>query len=234
MAERNWRLGLLAVGVGVALAGCLPKALEPRSKTSPWQEAPNTPPTISGTPVTTATLDDTYEFVPVAEDPEGQPLSYSIRNKPAWASFNSETGQLTGKPTAGSPNAVWNILITVTDSAGASTSLPAFSIAVGDTASVPAEGPGAGGPHDGSATLSWTPATEYTDGSALPASDLTAYRIYHGRNEATLRRVAEVDGATTAFSVTNLAPGNHLFAVTAVVLNGIESSYSEIGSKYLP
>jgi hypothetical protein len=129
---------------------------------------------------------------------------------------------------------VWNILITVTDSAGASASLPAFSIAVEKTASVAADGPGAGGPHDGSATLNWTAATEYTDGSALPPSDLTGYRIYHGRNEATLRPVAEVDGHTTKFLVTNLAPGRHLFAVTAVVLNGIESSFSEIGSKYLP
>jgi hypothetical protein len=216
------------------MAGCLPKALSPGKQGPPVEVGTNTPPTISGTPVTTATLDDTYEFVPVAEDPEGQPLSYSIRNKPAWASFNRDTGQLTGKPKADGPKAVWNILITVTDSAGASASLPAFSIAVGETASVAADGPGAGGPHDGTATLNWTPATEYTDGSALPSSDLTAYRIYHGRNEATLTRVAEVDGGTTAFSITNLAPGNHLFAVTAVVQNGIESSYSEIGSKYLP
>jgi multidrug efflux pump subunit AcrA (membrane-fusion protein) len=75
MAERNWRLGLLAVGVGVALAGCLPKALNPEKQGPPAEAGTNTPPNISGTPVATATLDDTYEFVPVAEDPDGQPLS---------------------------------------------------------------------------------------------------------------------------------------------------------------
>jgi hypothetical protein len=229
MAKRNWRPGLLGVVVGVALAGCLPKAQVLPNAGPPAQSAPNSPPSISGTPVTTATLDDTYEFVPVATDPEGQALSYSIRNKPAWASFNRETGQLTGKPTAGSPNAVWNIVITVTDSAGASASLDPFSIALAAR-----DAGAAGGTYSGSATLSWTPATEYTDGSALPPTDLTAYRIYHGRSEATLSRVAEVDSGTTAFSLTNLAPGMHLFAVTAVVQNGIESGFSEIGSKYLP
>jgi hypothetical protein len=86
----------------------------------------------------------------------------------------------------------------------------------------------------GSAFLTWTPATEYTDGSELPAAELTAYRIYHGSNSDSLSRVAEVDSGTTAFSITDLSPGNHQFAVTAVVTSGVESNYSEIGSKYVP
>lgn len=224
-------MGLLTVLSSVALAGCLPKALDPIYIAPPAQAAPNSPPTISGTPATTATVDGGYVFTPVATDPDGQALSYSISNKPDWAGFNTVTGQLTGTPTAAHAGAVSNILITVTDSVGASASLPAFSITV---AAVAAAGPGTAGPHNGSATLSWTPATQYTDGSELPQSELSAYRIYHGRNAATLTRVAEVDSGTNAFSITDLAPGTHLFAVTAVVRTGIESGFSEIGSKHLP
>src|SRR5690606_15994096 len=112
-----------------------------------------------------------------------------------------------------------DIRITVTDSKGAATSLAAFSIVVSPAAV------------SGSAALSWTPPAQYTDGTALPASDLTGFVIYSGTNAGSLQRVAEVDGRTTSFMVGNLAPGTHYFAVTAIAAGGVESTFSAVGQK---
>ncbi|MDQ2639208.1 MAG: hypothetical protein M3Y79_01310 [Pseudomonadota bacterium] len=75
--------------------------------------------------------------------------------------------------------------------------------------------------------------TEYIDGSLLPLSDLGAYRIYHGTNADALGPVAEVDTGTTAFTVLDLGAGIHYFAVTAISIIGVESSFSEVGSKII-
>lgn len=86
-------------------------------------------PTLSGTPPTTVTEGSAYSFKPTASDPEGAKLTFSIGNKPAWASFSRSTGQLTGTPAVGTAGTYSGITISTTD--GAKTvSLPAFSIAV--------------------------------------------------------------------------------------------------------
>jgi hypothetical protein len=81
------------------------------------------------------------------------------------------------------------------------------------------------------AVLDWTPPTQYTDGSALPASDLAAFRIYQGTSAGSLSRVAEVPGSARSTSRSGLAAGTHYFAVTAVTRNGAESGLSAVGSK---
>ncbi len=58
----------------------------------------NTPPAITGTPSTTATVGNAYSFTPDATDPDGQVLSFSIANLPSWASFDTLTGELSGTP----------------------------------------------------------------------------------------------------------------------------------------
>src|SRR5262249_49250669 len=63
--------------------------------------APNVPPTISGTPPTTATAGTQYSFVPTANDSDGGTLTFSITNKPGWATFSTTTGRLQGTPAAG-------------------------------------------------------------------------------------------------------------------------------------
>jgi hypothetical protein len=75
--------------------------------------AANAAPTISGTPATWVYVGSQYVFKPAAKDPEGRTLSFTIANKPAWASFNSTTGQLSGTPSA---VGLWNgIQIRVSD-----------------------------------------------------------------------------------------------------------------------
>src|SRR5213075_24006 len=89
---------------------------------------PNRAPTISGTPATTATVGTAYTFTPTASDPDaGTTLTFSVANKPAWATFSTTTGQLQGTPTAAGTFA--NIAISVSDGQ-ASASLASFSIVV--------------------------------------------------------------------------------------------------------
>lgn len=98
----------------------------------------NETPSISGTPTTSIDQGDSYNFTPVASDPDaGDELSFSITNKPDWLSFDEQTGQLSGVSTNGDVGIVNSIIISVTDSAGAHSELPSFSITVNNVNDAP-------------------------------------------------------------------------------------------------
>jgi len=63
--------------------------------TSPLARA-STAPTISGTPATSVEQAHQYSFQPTANNSSGGKLTFSITNKPWWATFNSSTGLLSG------------------------------------------------------------------------------------------------------------------------------------------
>ncbi len=87
----------------------------------------NRAPTISGTPATSVIVGTAYSFTPTASDPDNQPLTFSIRNRPAWAAFSTTTGQLQGTPPSAGSFA--GIAISVSDGQVA-VPLPEFTIAV--------------------------------------------------------------------------------------------------------
>jgi hypothetical protein len=82
-------------------------------------------PAISGTPPTAATTGQYYTFAPVPKNA----TSFSILNKPYWASFNYSTGALTGRPLSTNVGTYSNIIIKAVNSTG-SAAVPPFSIAV--------------------------------------------------------------------------------------------------------
>ena len=95
----------------------------------------NRAPTISGSPATSASVGVAYSFQPSASDADGNALGFSIQNKPAWASFSTSTGKLSGTPSA--VGTFSNIVVSVSDGKVA-TALPAFGIAVtGSTNTAP-------------------------------------------------------------------------------------------------
>ena len=96
-------------------------------------KVPNIAPDISGTPKTQARIYDIYQFQPVAHDANGDTLSFSISNKPDWASFDKKTGRLTGIPTAKQNTS--DIRITVSDGEKVTT-LPSFDITVTDAVDI--------------------------------------------------------------------------------------------------
>jgi len=120
---------------------------------------PNNPPRISGTPATTVVAGHAYSFQPSATDPNGLAIKFGITGKPAWAVFDSNTGRLWGTPAAADAGTYANIVITAHDGYMKGV-LPAFSIVVQIPPPVPTTV---------SATLSWVPPVENTDGSDMSA-----------------------------------------------------------------
>lgn len=184
-----------------------------KSRGKKWQPTPstNSPPTISGTPAAEVLENAVYGFTPSARDADGDPLVFSIANKPAWAGFDPATGALWGEPTAADVGRYDGIKISVSD-AQATTSLPIFAIDV--TAAGLA-----------SVTLSWQAPTQNTDGTAL--TDLAGYKIYYGLDPQNFSNVIDIPTAgVTTYVVENLTPDTWYFAATALNGSGTESDFS--------
>jgi hypothetical protein len=174
-------------------------------------------PTISGTPTGSVLQGQSYLFQPSASDPDNDPLTYSVANKPAWAAFSMTTGALSGTPSAADVGTYSNVTISVSDGRGGSSSLTSFSISVVDVAS-------------GSVTLSWTPPTTNEDGSAL--SDLAGYRVYWGTTQGVYPNSAPIDNPGTAtYVLDNLTPNKYYFVATAIDTSGNESTFSAVATK---
>jgi hypothetical protein len=157
-----------------------------------------------------------YSFTPTASDPDGNTLTFSIANAPAWATFDTATGRLSGTPGAQHVGATSGIVITVSDGT-LSASLPAFTLTVQPIAL-------------GSATLSWTPPTTNTDGS--PLTNLAGYKVYWGPSAGNYTNsVSLTNPGLTSYVVTNLMPGTWFFVATAVNSVGAESVFSSPASK---
>jgi hypothetical protein len=80
------------------------------------------------------------------------------------------------------------------------------------------------------ATLSWIPPTQNTDGSAL--SNLAGYRIHYGSSAGALTQTIQVaDPAIVRYIISNLSPGSYYFAVRAYRSDGVESELSRVVTK---
>lgn len=140
------------------------------STTSPAVPAATTPtnhaPLVSNSPAKKVTVGYAYVYQPRASDADGDRLTYSIVNKPSWATFSRGNGYLMGWPKAASAGIYSNIVISVTDGK-ATVVLPTFSIAVNNPGGTTA---------NAAPVLSGTPPTQIAAGSAYnfqpTASDL--------------------------------------------------------------
>jgi hypothetical protein len=179
-------------------------------------------PTISGNPATTDVAGSAYAFQPSASGPSGMTLSFSVQNKPTWATFSIASGRLSGTPSSAQTGTYGNIIISVSDGQ-ASSALPAFTVTV---TAPPVT--------TGSAVVTLVPPTQNTDGSAL--TGLAGMRIYYGTSSSTLTQVVQLPGATApmSYTVSNLASGTWYFGATAYTTSGMESALSAIGSKSIP
>ena len=129
--------------------------------TPPPTPPANNAPTISGTPQAQVIAGETYSFTPSASDPDGDTLTFSIANAPAWASFDEDTGALAGTPAETHIGTTVDVTISVSDGTD-SASLAPFDLEV---QRIPV----------GSATVSWDIPTTNADGSAL--SDLAGFIV---------------------------------------------------------
>ena len=179
----------------------------------------NRAPVISGTPPTSVTAGQPYAFQPSATDPDGNTLTFSVANKPAWATFSTTTGRLSGTPSSTQAGTYGNIAISVSDGT-ASASLASFAITVTQSVS-------------GSATLSWTPPTTNTDGS--PLTNLAGYKISYGQTSRQYDQSLSLPSpGLTGAVIENLASGTWYFAVKALTTTGVESDFSNEANKTIP
>src|SRR4029453_17357986 len=89
-----------------------------------------------------------YQFQPWVSDADGDALTFKIRSRPSWASFDSRIGRLTGQPSSSDVGTYNNIVIAVSDGK-ATVLLPAFSITVQPSAALVNSAPTISGPPAG-------------------------------------------------------------------------------------
>ena len=177
----------------------------------------NQAPRISGTPLTSAKTGQPYAFQPNAVDPDGDKVTFSVSNKPAWASFDIATGKLVGTPSSSSTGTFSGVTIVASDGRSSS-QLGPFDIIVTATAAT------------GSATLSWQPPTENADGS--PLTNLAGFVIRYGtKSDALAMEVRIGNPGITTSMIEGLTPATWYFTVSAYTTAGVESAPSAVGSK---
>lgn len=180
--------------------------------------------TISGTPITTVAQNRYYGFQSWATDTDHRPVTYLIRNKPSWATFDTKYGHLYGIPTTANVGSYNNIVIYATDGIS-SAYLPPFNITV--------TGPGSTGgttTTTGSATVTWSAPTQNTNGSAV--TNLSGYTINYGKTSSSMTSTVNVTNASlTRYVVEGLSAGTYYFAVSAYNSSGAKSALSGVVSK---
>jgi len=185
--------------------------------------APTPPPapTISGTPPTSVVAGKSYGFQPSASGPSGMTLSFSVQNKPSWAAFSIASGMLSGTPSSTQTGTYSNIVLSVSDGQ-ASSALPAFAITVAPST-----------PTTGSATVTVTPPTQNSDGSAL--TNLAGVAIYYGTSASNLSQSVKLTASgPTSYTINNLATGTWYFGGMAYTSAGTQSAMSSVVSAIIP
>ncbi len=211
---------LVIAALSLGLQACGGSDSESGNATTP-PPATNRAPTISGSPATQVTAGQAYSFTPQASDPEGATLTFSITNKPTWATFSSSTGRLSGTPAAGDVGTTSGVVISVTDGSN-SVSLAGFNLVVSASTTPP--------PTTGNATLNWQPPTERTDGTSL--TNLNGYRIYYGTTPGNYSSSVNLTNpGLTSYVIENLAAGTWYFVMTAIDGTGLESARTNPVSK---
>ncbi len=177
-------------------------------------EGANYVPVISGEPATSVTTIESYDFQPVASDADGDKLEFSISGKPAWASFDTATGRLSGTPGIDDVGTYSNIVISVTDGAD-EIALGTFSIQVNEYVQL------------GSLSLSWSAPDMRSDGTPLAVEEINGYRIHYGEYDGEYTEsVTIANGKTESVTLTDIPVGNYYVAMTAYDVDGRESSHS--------
>jgi hypothetical protein len=162
-----------------------------------------------------------YAFTPKASDPGSSTLSFSIQNMPSWASFSIATGALTGTPASSNVGTFSNIVISVSNGT-AKAALASFSITVSAAPTT-----------NGTATLSWTPPTNNTNGTTL--TNLAGFEINYGTSAGSLTQTLQIpNSVATNGTVSGLTSGTWYFAVVSYNTDGSSSALSSVVSKTFP
>jgi hypothetical protein len=143
-------------------------------------------------------------------------LRFTALRLPSWAQLDPHTGKLTGVPRTGDEGVYSGITIKVSDGVSEA-ALPAFAIEVNQTAI-------------GSATLSWTAPTQYTNGT--PLTMLAGYRIEYGRAVGDPDQFLLIDNpSVNSVVIERLSSGTWHFTVVAYDARSLESEPSALAAQ---
>jgi large repetitive protein len=179
------------------------------------------PLTLSGTPAGQVAAGHSYAFTPTSNAPSGTTLTFSVQNRPVWATFSASTGMLSGTPTASQTGTYSNIVISATDGVQTA-SLPAFAIQVVAALTISGNPPtqvAAG------KSYSFQPSTDAPSGTALTFSiqnqpSWAAFSTSTGALTGT-PAISQVGSyAGIVISVSNGSQSASLAAFTITVTNG--------------
>ena len=172
-------------------------------------------PAISGPPVLYVKEGQNYLFRPHVSGFSDHDLSFSVLNLPVWMSFDRSTGEMRGVPGSVDVGVHKGITLVVTDGIN-SASMASFDLEVTST----------------SALLSWRAPSVRADGSLLPLSELSGFRIYSGTSVSNMKLLVELnDHSITEYRVNGLVPGTYYYSVSAYNLEGVEGEFSDVVSK---
>jgi len=207
---------VLLIASAVTLAGCTSGGAETADNGGNPGGGTNNAPSITGAAPTAVTVNQAWSFTPTASDPDGDALTFTVQNAPAWATFDAATGTLSGTPGSGHVGMYSDIRITVSDGS-LSDSVGPFSVEVTQVAL-------------GSLTVNWSLPTLYNDGSSL-AGHIESVNLYFGTAQGNYPNKIEITNiGTTSRVVDNLVPDTYYFVATVVDDQGVESNWSNIGS----
>jgi hypothetical protein len=165
--------------------------------------------------VTQAKVGSRYQLAPKAQDPDGDPLAFTISNRPSWATFSTVTGALSGTPAAGDVKVYSNVIISVSDGKATTTLAPFAIVVVGDTN---ADGP--------------TVALQWDVSSSAAQGNVAGYLIHYGTSTTALAQTIKIGNPTVGeYVVEGLAPGTYYFAVRAVTNTGELGELSNVVEK---
>ena len=237
---------MITMGLSLALTAC-GSSTDSETPTPTPTPTPNSAPVISSTGVSTVEAGSAYSYTLASSDADGDTLTLSASTLPAWLSFDSATGVLSGTPAEADEG---DHAITLTVSDGTDEITQAFSIAV--TVPVPVNNApaitstGVSTVEAGSA-YSYTLASSDADGDTLTlsASTLPAWLSFdsatgvlsgtpaeadEGDHAITLTVSDGTDEITQAFSiaVTVPVPVNNAPAITSTAITDakVDEAYS--------
>lgn len=194
---------LILLAIATTTSGCSGGA-ETESITELRPGASNQAPSISGNPGTSVAMGEEYSFQPVATDPDGDVLTFSVSNLPPWAVFDTATGELSGIPASVDVGTHASISISVSDG-DLSDTLRSFSITVSE-----------GNNGNSAPTISGSPATT----------------VLVGESYSFTPTASDSDGDRLTFTIENM-PDWATFddsdgALTGIPESGQEGTYSGI------
>jgi len=226
---RRVHLGLTALAMTTILSACGggdDASPTPAASTAPdsipsssakASVASTTPLTITGQPQLAISVGSTYYFNANTTGGSGNPVTFSITNRPSWLTLNPATGELRG--TASTAGTYSNIIIGASDGMSSTTMQP-FSIVVN----------GSGSSGKVTVTVTWAAPSSNTDGSTF--DNPAGFVIHYGTSASNLNQSVSIGSySARSYNLSGLSAGStYYFSVAAVNTTNTEGERSAITS----